>query len=113
MDEKESDPGFIAELRGRKVGAAWTRVAGVTNQGGYGFIDPAMPELCFAVKKGYRNRGLRTALMQALFNELRVKGYQKLSLSVSKSNQAVRLYRRMGFELYKKQENDYLMLKKL
>ncbi len=110
---KESDAGFIAELRGRKVGATWTRVAGVTNQGGYGFIDPAIPELCFAVKEGYRNRGLGTALMQALFNELRVKGYQKLSLSVSKSNQAVRLYKRLGFELYKEQENDYLMLKKL
>ena len=110
---KESDLGFIAELRGEKIGAAWARVAGNTPKGGYGFIDPATPELCFAVKEDYRNRGLGTALMQALFKELKVKGYQNISLSVSKSNQAVKLYKKLGFKLYKEQENDYLMLKTL
>lgn len=110
---KKSDVGFIAELNGENTGAAWARVSGPAHSGVYGFIDPATPELCFAVKEKYRNRGLGTALMRALFKELQVNGYQKLSLSVSKTNPAVRLYRRLGFEMYREQEDDYLMLKNL
>ena len=110
---KESDAGFIAKLKGENVGAAWARVSDTAHSGGYGFIDPATPELCFAVKEKYRNRGLGTALMQALFKELQTKGYHKISLSVSKTNSAVRLYKRLGFELYREQEEDYLMLKNL
>jgi len=108
---KESDTGVIAEYGDYKAGAAWSRVAENKNCTGYGFIDLATPELCFAVQQKYRNRGLGTALMEALFGELKEKGYNKLSLSVSKTNRAVRLYRRLGFELYKEQENDFLMVK--
>jgi len=110
---KKSDVGFIAELKGEKTGAAWARVSAPAHSGGYGFIDPAIPELCFAVKENYRSRGLGTALMQALFKELQVNGYPKISLSVSKTNPAVRLYRRLGFEMYREQKDDYLMLKNL
>jgi len=108
---KESDAGVIAECGGYKAGAAWARVAENQNCTGYGFIDLGMPELCFAVQEKYRNRGIGTALMEALFGELKEKGYEKLSLSVSKTNQAVRLYGRLGFKLYKEQENDFLMVK--
>ncbi len=108
---KESDAGVIAEYGGIKAGAAWARVAENQNCAGYGFIDLATPELCFAVQEKYRNRGIGTALMEGLFVELKEKGYKKISLSVSKTNRAVRLYRKLGFELFKEQENDFLMIK--
>jgi len=108
---KESDTGVIAEYDGYKVGAAWARVAENKNCTGYGFIDLATPELCFAVKQEYRNRGFGTALMESLFGELKEKGYKKISLSVSKTNRAISLYRRLGFELFKEQDNDFLMVK--
>lgn len=110
---KASDVGVIAEYEGYKVGAAWARLAESQNLTGYGFIDLATPELCFAVRQTYRNRGLGTVLMEALFGALKEKGYEKISLSVSKTNRAVKLYRRLGFELLKEQENDFLMVKRL
>jgi len=50
---KESDAGCIAEHTGKKIGAAWARVADDphSGSGGYGYIDPATPELCIAVNK--------------------------------------------------------------
>ena len=110
---KESDVGFIAEIKGENIGAAWARVSDPAQSGGYGFIDPAIPELVFAVKEKYRNRGLGTALLQALFKEFKINGYHKISLSVSKTSSAIRLYKRLGFDLNKSQEHDYLMLKHL
>lgn len=110
---KETDCGVIAELDGNKIGAAWTRQFKDAASGGYGFIDPAVPELVFAVRPDYRGRGIGTTLMEHLFTELNAIGFKKLSLSVNKKNRAVNLYKRLGFEKVKEQETDYLMIKSL
>ncbi len=108
---KASDTGVIAEVAGEKAGAAWTRVFSSAATGGYGFIDPAVPELCFAVMERYRGNGVGTALMEQLFADLQEKGFKRLSLSVDKTNRAVNLYRKLGFKQYKEQETDLLMIK--
>lgn len=47
----------------------------------------------------WRNRGIGTALMEALFAEARLAG-KEVSISVEKFNPAARLYRRLGFLPY-------------
>jgi ribosomal protein S18 acetylase RimI-like enzyme len=106
-----SDCGFIAEADGLAVGAAWARLFENAETGGYGFIDSNTPELSLAIFEQYRCRGLGTALMKALMAELQRKGFERLSLSVDKRNRAVGLYEKLGFEIAKEQETDYLMIK--
>lgn len=108
---KASDSGFIAEADGVAVGAAWARLFDNAEDGGYGFIDSNTPELSLAIIEQYRCRGFGTALLNTLVAELKQKGFKRLSLSVDKRNRAVSLYEKLGFEIAKEQETDYLMIK--
>jgi len=65
---------------------------------GYGFIDPAVPELSLAVAPAMRRRGIASALLAALIEGARRDCLGALSLSVEEDNPAVDLYRRFGFE---------------
>jgi ribosomal protein S18 acetylase RimI-like enzyme len=111
--KKDDDVGFIAEIEGEAVGAAWTRLFKNADAGGYGFVDHETPELCLAIGEEHRGKGIGTALMQPLLRELRVLGYSKISLSVDKANRAVTLYKSLGFKVIKEQETDFLMVKEL
>lgn len=111
--KKDNDVGFIAEIKGEAVGAAWTRRFENTDAGGNGFVDNETPELCLAISEKYRGMGVGTVLMQALLKELKGLGYQKISLSVDKVNRAVTLYKSLGFKVIKEQKTDYLMVKEL
>ncbi len=111
--KKADDVGFIAEIEGKALGAAWTRLFENADAGGYGFVDNETPELGLAISEKYRGMGVGTALMQALLRELRILGYKKISLSVDKANRAVTLYKRLGFKVIKEQETDFLMVKDL
>lgn len=95
------DLGVAAEVDDRPVGAAWLRRLGegpVRGHGfvGYGFIDAATPELTIAVLPDHRGRGIGTALLTALLDMARTR-FAALSLSVSLTNPAKRLYERLGF----------------
>ncbi len=109
----ETDTGFIAETDGRAVGAAWPRLFESATAGGYGFINSDTPELCLVVYEKHRNRGVGTILMNTLLADLKPKGYEHLSLSVDKQNRAVGFYKKLGFEVLKEQNTDYLMVKKI
>ena len=111
--KKIGEAGFLAEIDGQDVGAAWSRLFENAETGGYGFVDHETPELCLAISENYRGIGVGTALMQALLNELKVLGYKKMSLSVDKANRAVNLYKRLEFKVIKELETDLLMVKDL
>ncbi len=111
--KKTDDAGFIAEIEGKALGAAWARLFENADAGGYGFVDNETPELCLAIYEEYRGMGVGTALMQALIEKLKALGYKKISLSVDKANRAVTLYKRLGFKVIKEQETDFLMVKDL
>lgn len=49
---------------------------------------------------------------EGLLENLRGKGFGKISLSVDKTNYAVKMYRKFGFEVIAEREHDYLMLKR-
>lgn len=54
--------------------------------------------------------GIGTALMGAMLQFLREKGYKQISLSVQKVNYAVSMYRKAGFEVVDENEEEYIMV---
>lgn len=95
---RPGDAGVIVEDdTGTPCGAAWYRPFLVGNPG-YGFVNDVTPELAIAVASGHRGRGLGTLLLQSLIDVACEEGHPALSLSVSLSNLARRLYTRFGFQ---------------
>lgn len=93
--EHPDDIGFLAEDDGRAIGAAWLRCwPGPVH--GFGFVNEATPELSMAVLPGLRGRGVGTTLLRCLLSAAQAR-FPAVSLSVSESNPARRLYEREGF----------------
>lgn len=93
---REGDRGFVAEVGGAAVGAAWLRHFPADDPG-FGFLDATVPEVSIGVREGFRGRGLGGRLLDALTAEARAAGVAALSLSVEIANPAARLYRRKGY----------------
>ena len=93
--DQPGDFGFVVEANGVPVGAAWLR-RWRSEEAGFGFVDEATPELSMSLLPGYRGRGLGTALLRRLLSEAERES-DAVSLSVSESNAARRLYERSGF----------------
>lgn len=99
---------LVAVVDGLIVGAAWSRLGC-----SYGKIDDTTPELAISVYPEYRGKGIGTLLLYSLLDILCKNEYAKVSLSVDKSNYAVRMYIKAGFEIFEEREHDYLMINKL
>ena len=105
---KKDDICYVAEVEGKVVGAVWTRIIN-----DYGHIDDETPSLSISLLKEYRNLGIGTKLMKQIILALKEKGYKQVSLSVQKVNNAVRMYKKVGFEIVHENEEDYIMVCKL
>lgn len=105
---KKDDICYVAEVEGKVVGAVWTRIIN-----DYGHIDDETPSLSISLLKEYRNLGIGTKLMKQIILALKEKGYKQVSLSVQKVNNAVRMYKKFGFEIVHENEEDYIMVFKL
>ncbi len=101
---KKDDICFLAEMDHDIVGAVWIRI-----MNDYGHIDDQTPSLAISVKKEYRGLGIGTKLMETMLVSVKHHGYQSVSLSVQKANPAVHLYQRLGFQIIKENEEEYLM----
>ena len=99
---------MVAEAEGAVIGAAWVRI-----MDDYGHVDDETPSLVISLYKPYRGRGVGTALLRELLMRLQTKGYRKTSLSVQKANDAVKLYRKLGYETIAENEEEYIMVKHL
>ena len=106
--KEKDDRCLVAETGGRVVGAVWTRI-----MDDYGHIDDETPSFAIALYPEYRGQGLGTVLMERMLAELSAAGYEKASLSVQKENRAARLYRRLGFQIFRETEEEYVMVKHL
>lgn len=53
---------------------------------------------------------LGTVLMKEMLRFLKGKGYKRTFLSVQKANYAVIMYRKVGFEVVKENEEEYIMI---
>jgi len=105
------DAGFIAMVKEVKAGTVWIRLFSRDNPG-YGFIDASIPELSMAVKSEFRNKGIGGRLLETMLEEAENAGHASVSLSVDQANQALHLYERFGFKVYRELETSYTMLKK-
>lgn len=103
--EAKDDRGFVAEMGGNIVGAVWVRI-----MNDYGHIDDETPSLAISLYKEYRKLGIGTAMMKKMLISLKELGYKRVSLSVQKANEAVRLYQKLGFETVMEKEEEYLMV---
>lgn len=110
--ERPGDLGFVAEVSREPVGAAWLRLW-PSDDRGYGFVNEATPELSMALLPSHRGRGIGTALLRRLLAAA-ARESEAVSLSVSASNAALRLYERVGFTVVGEGESGSVtMLKRL
>ena len=103
--ELKDDWGLAAEVDGKIAGAVWVRI-----MNDYGHIDDETPSLAISLYKKYRGLGIGTAMMKEILALLKAHGYQQVSLSVQKANYAAKLYRKVGFEVVRENEEEYIMV---
>jgi GNAT superfamily N-acetyltransferase len=108
---RPTDVGVIAEAS-EPVGAAWIRLFR-SDDPGYGFVDESTPELTIGVLPGHRRQGIGRQLLEHLAAQARVAGHVRLSLSVEHDNQALQLYRRVGFQEVGRSANSLTMVRHL
>lgn len=105
---QKHDRALLAEVNGKIIGAVWVRI-----MNDYGHIDDDTPSFAISLYKEYRGLGIGTALMQKMLATLKNDGYKQASLSVQKDNYAAKMYLKLGFEIVKETEEEYIMVKKL
>ena len=76
-------------------------------------IDDTTPSLSISLLKEYRHLGIGTELMKQILLTLKEREYKQVSLSVQKINYAVSMYKKVGFEVVRENEEDYVMFCKL
>lgn len=101
----EGDICFVAEVDKAVVGAVWVRI-----MDDYGHVEDGVPSFAISLYKAYRGLGIGTAMMERMLAELRLRGYRRTSLAVQKANYAVRMYKRVGFEIVDENEEEYIMV---
>ena len=106
--DKHGDCGVVAEVGSNVVGAAWTRIIPA-----YGHIDMDTPELAVSVLPQCRSQGIGNVLMKCLFDLLRTGGFKQTSLAVQKANPAARFYLRLGYEIVRENDKEWIMIKEL
>lgn len=94
---RAGDVGVLAETD-VPMGAAWWRFFPADDPG-YGFFDSDTPEVSVGVHARFRGQGIGKRLLEALVEYAVVERVPALSLSVESDNYAVRLYKRLGFEV--------------
>lgn len=109
---QKDDMCLVAEIDGKIVGAAWTRILAGEPKG-FGTIDHKTPELSISIYKDYRNKGIGMELMEKILKLLSKKGYAQVSLSVQKKNYASKMYLKLGFEILEETSEEYFMVHNL
>lgn len=103
--ESKDDRGLVAEVDGKIVGAVWVRI-----MNDYGHIDNETPSLAISLDKEYRGFGMGTAMMKKMLALLKSHRYSRVSLSVQKANHATKLYLKVGFEIVRENDEEYIMV---
>lgn len=105
---QKHDRALVAETEGKVVGAVWVRI-----MNDYGHIDDDTPSFAISLYSEYRNKGIGTAMMRKMLGILSDCGYEKASLAVQKANYAVKMYRKVGFEIVDENDEEYIMVNRL
>jgi len=103
--KEKDDICFVAEADDKVVGAVWVR-----DMHDYGHIADGVPSFAISLYKQYRNLGIGTQLMITMLDELKKRGYERTSLAVQKANYAVRMYKKVGFNIIDENDEEYIMV---
>lgn len=106
--KQKDDYCFCAVVDGKVIGAVWVR-----NINGYGSVDNDTVEFAISVYDEYQKMGIGTALMNKMIEHLEKLNYSKASLAVQKENYALRMYKKVGFEIVDENDQEYIMIHKL
>ncbi|GAA6285606.1 ribosomal protein S18 acetylase RimI-like enzyme [Blautia caecimuris] len=101
---RKHDKALVAEIQGKVAGVIWVRI-----MNDYGHIDDDTPSLAMSVCQKYRGLGIGTLLLKKLLQAEKLAGYSKISLSVQKSNYAVKMYEKVGFTVVDENSEEYIM----
>lgn len=102
--KQKDDHCLVVECNGKIVGACWVRI-----MNDYGHIDDETPSFAISLYEDYRGRGIGTELMRRMLELLRAKGYKRASLAVQKENYAVKMYKKVGFDIVGENEQEFIM----
>ena len=100
-----ADNCIVAEMDGKVVGAVWTRI-----MNDYRHVDDQTPSFAISLLKDFRNQGIGTELMRRMLQLLKNQGYKQASLAVQKANYAVRMYKKVGFEIVDENTEEFIMV---
>lgn len=92
----DDDFASVAKQNGSYAGAAWYRTY-EKDKSIRGYVDADTPVAVIAVQNDSRRKGIGDRLLKGLIENARSKGFDKISLCVTKSNHALKLYRNNGF----------------
>lgn len=106
--QQEHDRALVAEADNKVVGAVWVRI-----MNDYGHIDDSTPSFAISLYKEYRGYGIGTDMMKKMLSLLKDCGYKQASLAVQKANYAVKMYKKLGFEIVDENEEEYIMINHL
>lgn len=95
--ERDGDTAVIADVDSTPVGAAWARLW-TDEDHIIGYVDERTPTLGVAVHEDHRQQGIGRRLIEWMIERAAQDGISQISLSVSKDNHALALYRALGFE---------------
>lgn len=101
----KDDFALVAEIEGKIIGAVWIRI-----MYDYGHIDDETPSLAISLYKEYRGRGIGTEMMKEMLSLLKTHNYKRVSLSVQKANYADEMYRKIGFDIVRENEEEWIMI---
>ncbi len=101
----KDDFALVAEIEGKIIGAVWIRI-----MYDYGHIDDETPSLAISLYKEYRGRGIGTEMMKEMLSLLKTHNYKRVSLSVQKANYAAEMYRKIGFDIVRENEEKWIMI---
>lgn len=102
---RDGDYCLVAENDNKIIGAVWVRI-----MNDYGHIDDQTPSFAISIFKDFRNKGIGTALMKKMLTLLKERGYRRASLAVQKANYAVKMYKKVGFEIVDENDEEYIMI---
>ncbi|NLC33724.1 MAG: GNAT family N-acetyltransferase [Erysipelothrix sp.] len=94
---KDTDFAVAWELDGRIAGIAWVRLFDEADES-FGYVDEITPELTLSVLAGYDDQLIGPELISIVFNELRLQGAQKVSVSLDINDCYTSMYEKLGFE---------------
>lgn len=95
--ERFGDTAAIATVGSQLVGAAWAR-RWTDDDHIIGYVDERTPILGVAVREEHRRQGNGRRLIEWMIERAGNAGISQISLSVSKDNHSLTLYRALGFE---------------